>query len=388
MDPIFFGLVLIPIVIPLVAKFILRWDISWLEWGVIAVVCTLLLAGLWWGTKLSAAGDREVWNGAITSKVIDRERCYTNMAARVCRNSYDCNCYTVCTPTTDSKGNVTGQSCTEYCDTCYRYAWEQDFDANSTLGRYTISRVDSQGRNTPPRWTRIKVGDPVSKTSAYDNWVAASAGTVFRDSKAQAERFEALMPVYPIAIFDYYRIDRIVTPNVRLANEAQWNAELSKMLSTVGPRRQMNMIVVFVNAPREYATGLRYHWKGFKKNDAVVVVGVQGGLVTWSQTMSWSKNASFDIEMRQLFDPYIGQPIANLNPALVMPAAGAIAQRSFVRRTMEEFEYLKADIPPPVWLIWTEIILGLLLGGGASYLFHRVDLDAAIFNRRQSRRYR
>lgn len=377
MDPVFFGLVLIPIAIPLAAKFILRLDISWLEWAVIAVICGVLLAGLWYGTKLSAAGDREVWNGAITSKAIDRERCYTNMAARVCSQSYSCNCVTVCTSSTDSKGNVS-QSCTTTCDTCYRYPWEQDFNAESTLGRYRISRIDAQGAQTPPRWSRIQRGDPVSTTKRYDNWVAASAGTVFRDSKAQAERFEAILPAYPISIFDYYRIDRVVTPNVRIANEAQWNAELSKMLSTVGPRRQMNMVVVFVNAPREYATGLRYHWRGFKKNDAVVVIGVQRGLVTWSQTMSWSKNASFDIEMRQLIEAYVGQPVANLNPAVVMPAAGDIASRSFERRSMEEFEYLKADIPPPTWLIWTEIILGLLLSAGATYFFHRVDLDAEL----------
>lgn len=387
MDPIFFGLVLIPVLIPLAGKFFFKLEISWLEWGVIAVVCGLLLAGLWYGTKLSAANDREVWNGAITAKAVDRERCYTNMMPRVCSQSYSCNCHQVCSTSTDSKGNRT-ESCHQECDTCYRFDWEQDWEATSTLGSYTISRVDARGANEPPRWSRIQPGDPVADTRTYQNWVAASAGTVFRDSKAQAERFEKIMPLYPIAVFDYYRIDRIVTPNVRLANETQWNAELSKMLSTVGPRRQMNMIVVFVDAPREYATGLRYHWKGFKKNDAVVVIGVQRGLITWSQTMSWSKNASFDIEMRHLIDDYVGQPAANLDPARIMPAAGAIASRAFDRRTMKEFEYLKADIPPPTWLIWTEVILGLLLGAGATYLFHRVDLDDAIFNRRRSNGFR
>lgn len=386
MDPVFFALVLIPIAIPLVGKFLLRLDISWLEWALIAVICVAMLAGLWYGTKLSAANDREVWNGAIVSKDVDRERCYTNMLPRVCSQSYSCNCHQVCSTSTDSKGNRT-ESCHQECDTCYRYSWEQDWNARSTLNAYTISRVDAQGAREPSRWTRIKTGDPVAATRPYQNWVAASANTVFRDSKAQAERFEAILPDYPIGVFDYYRIDRVVTPNLRIANEAQWNSELSKMLSVVGPRRQMNMIVVFVNAPQEFATGLRYHWKGFKKNDAVMVVGVQGGLVTWSQTMSWSKNASFDIEMRNLISAYRGQPVANLNPAVVMPQIGQIASRSFVRRSMEEFEYLKSDIPPPKWLIWTEIILGLLLSGIATYVFHRVDLDDALFNRSASRRY-
>ena len=379
-----FGIVLIPIAILLAAKFVLKWDITWLEWGVSVVLSLLVLALIWYGGRTAAAGDREVWNGAVVSKDVDYYTCPTN-TSNPCQNGYSCNCYTICTSSTDSKGNVT-QSCTTHCDTCYRYPWEQDWQVKTTLGQYTISRVDAQGASEPPRWTRTEPGDPVADLRPYKNWVKASSGTLFRDSATAAERFARILPRYPETIFDYYRIDRVVTPNVRLPNEAQWNLELGRMLATVGPKRQVNMVLVVVDAPRDYARALRYHWQGFKKNDAIVIVGVSGGVVRWAEVMSWSKNPGFDIKARQLIEAYQGQPIAALDPPAVSQALGGIAMSDFQRRPMEEFEYLKGDIPPPGWLIWLAVIAAIVLGVGSAVMFHQNDLDGALFNR--NKRYR
>lgn len=388
MEPILFGIVLIPVIIPLLAKFVLRLDISWLEWIVAVFACSLVLAAMWYGGRAAVGGDHEVLSGRVTAKSVDRYRCPTN-TMNPCQNGYSCNCVTTCTSSTDSKGNVS-QSCTTHCDTCYVYPWEQDWRVASTLQNYTIRRVDAQGAVEPRRWSIVQQGDPVAMTHPYKNWVKASANTLFREGKAGADTYAKILPDYPIRIYDYWRIDRVVTPNVAVPNKTAWNRELSKMLSTVGPAKQVNVVVVFVNAPRDYARTLRYHWEGFKKNDAVVVVGVQGGLVSWTEAMSWSKNPAFDIEVRNLIDNYRGQPLAALEPQRVVPAIGQIAMKEFVRRPMEEFEYLKGDIPPPRWLIWLCTILAVLLGCGSAYLFHRVDLDAELLNlnkRGYDRRY-
>lgn len=388
MDSTLFFIVLIPVAISLAAKYLLRWEISWLEFGAQVVIGLAALSLIWAIGNMSKTADREVWNGAVTSKSVERERCYTNMAARVCENSYDCNCYTVCTPTTDSKGNVTGQSCTTHCDTCYRYDWEQDWNVSSTLGSYEISRVDDQGAVAPQRWSQVQAGDPVSKTKSFKNWVKASSGTLFRDADSGLETYKALLPEYPGRIFDYYRIDRIVTPNVRLTNELTWNDLLARKLAVLGSAREINAIFVFVEGqPRDYAYAVRRKWEGFKQNDAVIVVGLQRGNVQWAEVMSWSKNPLFDFQMRRAMEAYVGKPINQVPPQDVMNVFEQTANASFERRPMEEFEYLKGDIQPPVWLMWLSIIVAILIGGGTSYAFHRFDLDDAIFNRRRRSSY-
>ena len=389
MDPTLFFIVLIPVAISLAAKFLLRWDISWLEFGAQVLIGLASLSLIWAIGNMGKTADREIWNGAVTSKAVERERCYTNMPMpSVCSNRYDCNCVTVCTPQYDSRGNMTGQSCTTTCDTCYRYRWEQDWNVNSTLGQYEISRVDSQGAQEPPRYSQVRVGDPVSDTRSFKNWVKASAGTLFRDADSGLETYKALLPEYPGRIFDYYRIDRIVTPNVRLSNELTWNDLLARKLATLGAAREINAIFVFVEGqPRDYAYAVRRKWEGFKQNDAVIVVGLQRGNVQWVEVMSWSKNPLFDYQMRRAMEAYVGKPINQVPPQDVMNVFEQTALSSFERRPMEEFEYLKGDIKPPSWLMWLSIIVAIGIGGGSSYAFHRFDLDAAILNRRTPNRY-
>lgn len=390
MDATLFFIVLIPVALSLAAKFLLRWDISWLEFAAQAVVGIVALSLIWAVGSMGKTADREVLNGAVISKAVDRERCYTNMPMpRVCSRSYDCNCYTVCTPTTDGKGNVTGQSCQTYCDTCYRYPWEQDWKVNTNISSpFTISRVDSQGAQEPPRYTRVNIGDPVSVTQRFKNWVKASSGTLFRDADSGLERYADLLPEYPITITDYYHIDRIVTPNVRLKNEKVWNETLSKKLATLGPKREINAVFVFIEGQSgDYAYALRRKWDGFKQNDAVVIIGLQKGALDWVEVMSWSKNPLFDLQMRQAIEAYKGKSISEIAPQEVMDSFERVALASFERRPMEDFEYLKGDIKPPAWLVWTSIIFAILIGGGTSYLFHRYDLDEALFNRRSRSRY-
>lgn len=389
MDPTLFFIVLIPVAISLACKFVLKFQISWLEFASQVVIGLAALSLIWAIGAHSAAADREVINGAVTSKDVNRERCYTNMIASVCRNSYSCNCHQVCSTSTDSKGNRT-ESCHTECDTCYRYDWEQDWEVSSNISRspYDISRVDDQGAREPTRWTQVRVGDPVSRTQSFQNWVKASAGTLFRDGDTGLETYKAILPEYPLEIYDYYRIDRVVTPNVRLSNERLWNAEISAKLAILGPSKHINAIFVFVEGqPNDYAYALRRKWNGFKQNDAVIVVGLQGGNVRWVEVMSWSSRSIFDVQLSQAMKAYVGRPIAQVPPAEVLTTFERITLASFERRQMEEFEYLKGDIKPPTWLLWTSIIFALIIGAGTSYFFHQFDLDDAIFNRRSSTRF-
>lgn len=368
-------IILIPITIALIAKFALKLDICWKEFAIQICAGVLAVSLIWVGGYFSKTGDREVWNGAVTSKSVAFERCYKDMfAPRVCRNSYSCNCHQVCTTTYDSKGNAS-QSCHTECDTCYRFPWEKDYEVKSNVGNFTISRIDDQGRGTPPRWTQVRVGDPTSTTHNYQNWVKAASGTLFRDAESTMMKYEGKLPDYPIQIYDYYNINRLVTVGTRLPNAQRWNTEISKTLSVVGPTRQMNLIVVVANnVDPDYAYALRRHWEGFKKNDAVVFIGIRNNNVAWVEVLSWSKDAGFDVQTRAYLSTFVGQNITTLNPQVVVGQIGEIAKKRFERRPMKDFEYLRGDIDPPSWLLWTSIIFSIIMGVGLSIFFHKNEL--------------
>ncbi len=378
-------IVIIPVLIAICAKFFLRLDICWKEFA-IQVVAGIVAVSLIWGIgSFVNTSDIETWNGGVISKEIDRERCYTNMPMpRVCSRSYDCNCYTVCTPTTNSKGNVTGQSCTTHCDTCYRYKWEQDWNVKTSLGGYTISRVDSQGANEPARWTSVNIGDPVSKNARYQNWLKASKDTLFKDAASIAEKYADRLPAYPNKIFDYYRVNRAVQVGVRLPKADVWNEEISKALVQLGPKKEMNLVFVFANnVDNDYPYAVRYHWDGLKKNDMVVFVGMRNNVITWTETLSWSKNPAVEVRAREYMNAFVGKNINELNPVDTVQAIKYIADKDFERRPMKDFEYLRGDIKPPMWLLIFAIVFAIGSGIGLSILFHKNEL----FPENKYRRY-
>jgi len=379
-DPILFGIILIPVVISLFCKFVLRFDISWLEWLAGLLIGIACLSLIWAVGRYSAAGDTEILNGTVQSKNVWRFSCPTN-TSNPCTNGYTCHSHQVCS------GTGKDRSCHEEHDTCYVYDWEQNWQVKTnvpTLPEVDIRRVDDQGAVEPQRWSAVRVGDPASAPHSYKNWVKASVNSLFKEDKGKDETYKSLVPSYPSRINDYYNINRIVTPNYQLANKADWNTELSRILSTLGPSHQMNMVVVVANnVPRDYAYGVRRSWQGFKKNDAILVIGLQNGKIEWSEVMSWSKNSIFNIELRNMVTDMRGTDINAVNPADFFAKVQAISAKDFVRRPMKEFEYLKGDIPPPMWLIVVATILAVVLGVGSSMVFNNVDLDAAIFNRRR-----
>jgi hypothetical protein len=390
-DFIFWGIVLIPVAISLFCKFALRWDISWLEWGAQVVIGLACLSMIWAMGRYSAASDVEIVNGAVISKNAWRFSCPED-TSNPCRNSYQCHPYEVCTSSTDSKGNTT-QSCTTHYHTCYDYPWEQNWYVNNNMPvnqSIEIDRVDRQGAVEPPRYTQARIGDPTSAQHGYKNWVKASVGTLYSQDKRSNETYAALIPGYPLKVYDYYNVDRVITPTkLKLANEDAWNYELAKAVSTLGPQKQMNLVVVIAEGVgRDYAYGLRRGWEGFKKNDAVIVIGTRNGAIEWAEVMSWSKNKLFEVELRNAISVDMqGQAINSVDPAQFFAKVRDVGMRNFERRPMAEFEYLKGSIPPPAWLSWVCAIVAIVLGIGTSYVFNRVDLDAALFSRLRGNRF-
>ena len=105
----------------------------------------------------------------------------------------------------------------------------------------------------PQRWLDIEIGDPVSRTNSYVNYVRAANSSLFSTGGATPNRAGVVIEntpldmVYPIQVYDHYRVDRVLLDEVSLpAGQSLewWNEELSQILRILGPEKQANMVVV------------------------------------------------------------------------------------------------------------------------------------------------
>jgi hypothetical protein len=366
MNPIYFFLI-IPLIAPLLVLYFTKRNI---KDNLLPLIGFSLAGALVLGLSLMAINgyasrDVETLNGFVTTKEINRFTCPVN-TGNPCENGYDCHCHTVTYACgTDDKGNTTYCS-REECDKCYEYAWEQNFYVASSLQgdrAYKIARIDEQGSQTPPRWSAVRHGDPVSITNSYTNYILAASDSLFSEDGAAEEKYKSKIPAYPQSIFDYYRVNRLVTGgNVKL-DAAAWNEQISRILVQVGPRKQANVVVVVAEGVgMDYANAVRRAWRGFKKNDIVVFAGVDAaGNMVWTRTLSWSKDSMVNIKIESdILARFQGKP---LEPVAFTQIVKANSLAFFSRRSMEDFAYLKDEASlsstQMVWIWILSIVLGI-----------------------------
>lgn len=360
------GLLLLVIPVPWIAKMIWPREIKLLEVGVILLISIVLVTGIYFAGIAGQTMDREIWNGEITAK--DRKH-------GTYEQPYECNCRESCS------GSGKDRSCSTTCDTCYETHYTVSWTAYSNIGNFRLSHEDSTSRRVynlpdPQRYVVVKVGDPCSTSNMFTNYVKAVPESLFHANPMLQKRFQALIPKYPGEIYDFYKINRVLAMGVNVPDIQQWNEDLSNALRKAGPQRQANAVVLFVNTPDpSYIHALESAWLGGKKNDILVVVGVtEYPKIEWVAVSSWSKAELFKVQLR---DDLHAMKVVDRAAFMVLLEKHTMA--SFKRRSMADFEYLKDEIEPPVWVVVLAGILGLLAACGSTYYFYKNDPFADAF---------
>ena len=351
----FWLVLIVPFLTPFIMKLAFPKQISWLEMGVQFFIVSGIVAAIFAGGRYSETHDREVWNG----QVVDKKRVEVS-----CEHSYDCNCYTSCS------GSGSNRSCTEYCSTCYDHSFDVDWRIYTNLARnFNVYRVDRQGLETPPDWTKIEIGDPVSEVHSYVNWVKGAPDSLFSFTEIPAEN----LPEYPLRVYDYIKLDRVlVAGDISIPDLNQWNKDLAEELIWIGPNKQANIIIVFTDdVTPMFADALRSKWLGGKKNDIVIVVGISSWpAISWVKAFSWSKNDMVNVVLRdKLLD------LEEVERDKFIEIVRLTVFEDYIRRPMKEFEYLKDDIEPPTWLIVLCLVLGIGGSIGVSFVFYKHDFN-------------
>ncbi|WPJ72092.1 hypothetical protein DEEACLCL_00075 [Salmonella phage CRW-SP2] len=307
-------------------------------------------AGFSWG----GGYDSEILNGYITGKSRDKVSC---------SHSYECMCYY----TTSCSGSGSNRSCTRtrHCSTCYEHSYDVDWDVKTTVGDFSIDRIDRQGVKEPPRWAQVQIGEPAAQPHDYMNYVKGNKDSLFSKSDQQfAEKFKDHIPAYP-RIYDYYRVSRVLNMTGMDLPVDYWNDYLNNTLKTLGAAKQVNIVwVVTSGQPVEYFQGLIYAWDGGKKNDVIVVTDI-----TKDMKINWGKSTSFvdgmnnmELHARNGMN-LTGQPMG----IAVFQEVSANIAKDFNRLSMQEMDYLKwRDLRD--WEMLIVVILGCIPFGVVFYL--------------------
>ena len=342
-------LLILPLLLPILAKRYYGHEITWLEMGLNMFIAAAIVSGGWFLGRYAEMADVQFVNGEVTRK-------YSKNVP--CEHSYKCRCTETCTTRSDGS-----KSCSETCDTCYDHSHDVDWLVEGNVGSVKIDRVDRQGVNDPAWWTRAIIGEPMAIRERYINYVKGAKQSLFKTvaEVTLAKEYQSLIPNYPENIVDYYRLDRFVPVGVPVPNAAQWNAGISNRLKSLGPTKQVNLVVVTsAQAQRGYGTALRSHWLNGKKNDVVVVLGAPAyPAVAWADVIAWTDNEHFKVSLRDKL-----QDLGDMsNPEAVLDIVQESIVRDYVRKPMQDYEYLASEIEPPMW-----VIVLLALGGiGASW---------------------
>jgi hypothetical protein len=345
-------ILLIPLSWPWISKFIWPHKITNKELIIHIIIVLVITCSTYFIGMIGNSYDIEVWNGEVTAK---------KKVKVSCNHSYECNC----TSFRDSKGNTT-----RVCQTCYDHNYDIDWDVYSNVMDTTsIHRIDTQGLKEPPRWTQIQIGEPYSDTKRFKNYIKGAPDSLFND-KALITKFENKLPEYPNSIYDYYKINRVLTVGVEVPDLQDWNNDLSIILKKLGPEKKANVVIVLVNTNDiQYAKALKEHWLGGKKNDTVVVIGsTKYPTIDFVDVFSWSKNASLEVELRNEV-----LALKQLDREKVIGIIQQQIKKNFNKRSNEEYAYLEEEAVPPVWLLLFTVFISFTVSGVVSYFTYKED---------------
>lgn len=354
-------IVFIPALLVVVgAKWIWPHHITIREWGLQflgLLIGTLVSVGLIWSSTFALSGDFSIFNGYVTGKESVEVTCqHEHQCGETCRTE----------TSTDSKGV---KSSRQVCEPkyCKDHAYDVDWDVYTTLGTWTIDRVDRRGLDEPPRWEMIEKGEPVAESRYVNNYMLLDSGRFLTDPKVM-EQFKGNLLEYPKP-YDYYRYNRVVQDNGQDYDGI--NIWLNNKLRQDGAEKELNIILVVTRNDAAYYYALMEHWKGTRKNDVILFYGVDDEeKIQWAKAISFADGQNNQVLLSSLVTMTYGKTFSD---QLVQEQYAKIAQ-DFQRIPNGTFEYMREGYSPPTWWVLIVALINLLIAIGVTWFVIKEDV--------------
>jgi uncharacterized integral membrane protein len=172
-------------------------------------------------------------------------------------------------------------------------------------------------------------------------------------------------------VFDYHYANRVLSVGVAVPDINEWNRDIALALRELGPRKQANFVVTFVNNGNPgYAQALERAWIGGKKNDVILVLGTpKYPEISWVRVLSWTDRQDFKVRLR---DDVLD--LKTVDREKIIQILAADTDKMFQRKRMADFEYLKWEIDPPLWVSILAFIISAAASIGLSVYFSRNEV--------------
>lgn len=213
---------------------------------------------------------------------------------------------------------------------------------------------------------------PTSVSHTYENYVVAAKHNVIHTKVSQKE-IESLVfkgelrkyPIQYIGKFGELKLERIVNTTDVSHNML---TELDLISNQYGSTKQVNPIIYITKEDRNIKYAIEQYWNKSKKNDVVLILGIDdNGSTLWSDVITWTNNTDFIVYCGNNFE---GKNIQTQSKEIVYEL-GNLIQNEYLRKPMEEFSYLKENITLE-WYWQLLVFLGnLLLSAWLFYIFMR-----------------
>jgi hypothetical protein len=359
----------IPILI--VAAFVklyFKWKYTWGEFGLQVGITFAVLSVLFLSAGAFQLSDNKLVNGVVATLDADKQSCPSGW-----RSSRDSHCTEYRTREVYShqtcSGTGTSRSCTNHYDTEYNYTydWEQRYFVTSSIDTgYEINREDRQGVIVPSRFSEIQLGDPVTVSVSYSNYIKGASDSLF----AEEEPVENIPIAYP-SVRDYYKSNRVILINTEADSNLfrEWNQSLAVVNSAVRETGGNAIIVLTDSKFSDTPEALARSWDAHNINDVVTVIGRTGDVIDWVDSRSWSNNSLVTVEIENEI-----MNLGTLDSSQINDIIQTSILANFDEKSMEDFAYLADDIVPPKWAFILAGIILLIITPITTFLFHKHDI--------------
>ena len=202
---------------------------------------------------------------------------------------------------------------------------------------------------------------PTSVAHNYTNLVTAAKDNVIH-TKVSQEVITQLTKVgklreYPRQYSDQYgatKLNRIIDTTGK-TNVGELLKRLNSFSATHGSSKQVNPIIYITDQDRTFKAALEQYWNKAKKNDIVLILGLDGDMIAWSDVIAWTNNSDFIVDCGYEFDTF---KINDFDK--IVGRFSNLIIKSYERKPMEEFAYLKENITLE-WYWQALVLLGNII---------------------------
>lgn len=351
-----------------IAKLFLHMNFSWGEVFLQFFMTAIIIIGIFSLGSMSQTYDVKFVNGVVTDLDPRKESCpsgwrdYTDGFCTEYRTRSVPDGKT-CTTDSNGKRNCTTNYKTQYN---YDYSWEQRYFVKSTIQTYEIPRVDRQGVQTPPRFSRISIGDPVTAQVSYTNYIRGASSSLYNNQLPP----DQLPPLAYPSVRNLFETNRVIITGVESNAEFQrdWNKEIAILNSDIR-KTGANVIIVVTGDDRKFPESLAQAWEAHNINDVIVVIGMNGESVSWVDVRSWSSNSIVNIEIRDGISD-----LGTLDTNKINDIIKTSIMSGFELQSMDNFEYLADDIPPPKWAFILAFIILMIVTPTVTFLMNKYQI--------------